>query len=101
MVLIATIDTQERCLSLPIVFRDMAATWARSAGVMRWNGQQHTALLRQRVEVYEAAKAKHPERWSDTPRNWQRVQVVHLNPDHHVVNKPTPKEDVSVLKQAA
>ena len=48
-------------------------------------GQRHagqdTALLSKRVDVYEAAKAKHPERWSGPTRNWQPVCIVHLNPD--------------------
>lgn len=60
-----------------------------------------TALLHQRVEVYEAAKKKHPERWSGTTRNWQHVQVVHLNPDQHVIDNCMRKEDVSELKKAA
>jgi len=58
-------------------------------------------LLRRRVGVYEAAKAKHPERWSGTTRNWQHVQIVHLNPDQHLINNSSQKENVSVLKQAA
>ena len=40
------------------------------------------ALLNERMEVYRAAKERHPNRWSGEPRNWRRVQVVHLNPDH-------------------
>ena len=34
-----------------------------------------------RAEVYEAAKARHPERWSGATRNWQPVTIVHLNPE--------------------
>jgi putative transposase len=60
-----------------------------------------TALLRTRVEVYEAAKEKHPERWSGTTRNWQTVLEVHLNPDQHVIDNTKRKEDVSKLKMAA
>lgn len=59
------------------------------------------ALLRNRVEVYEAAKAKHPERWSRATRNWRHVQVVHLNPDQLVIDNCTCKEVVSQLKKAA
>jgi len=40
------------------------------------------ALLAQRIEVYQAAKARHPKRWSGDTRNWERVNVVHLNPNH-------------------
>ena len=38
-------------------------------------------LLDNRKAVYEAARAKHPKRWSGSSRNWQKIQVVHLNPD--------------------
>lgn len=47
-------------------------------------GQRHrgedTELLRQRSAVYEAAKASRPERWSGSCRNWERPEVVTLNP---------------------
>jgi transposase InsO family protein len=56
-----------------------------------------TAILAKRIEVYEAAKAKHPERWSGNTRNWQRVQKVHLNPDQ----KPLRKEPNIDIKIAA
>ena len=57
------------------------------------------ALLRQRAEVYEAARKKHPARWSGTTRNWQPVHVVHLNPDQHVIDNSKPKEDISGIKK--
>jgi transposase InsO family protein len=38
------------------------------------------ALLKRREAVYEAAKARHPHRWSGATRNWEPVRVVHLNP---------------------
>jgi putative transposase len=38
-------------------------------------------LLDNRKAVYEAACAKHPKRWSGCSRNWQKIQVVQLNPD--------------------
>ena len=56
-----------------------------------------TALLAKRAEVYEAAKAKYPERWSGKTRNWQRIQEVYLNPDQ----KPTRKELQPEIKIAA
>lgn len=42
-----------------------------------------TALLRNRTNVYEAAKRRCPQRWSGATRNWQPFAVVHLNPDQH------------------
>jgi putative transposase len=50
-------------------------------------------LLDNRKVVYEAARSKNPRRWSGTTRNWQRAQVVHLNPDKPETNRnPTTKE---------
>jgi transposase InsO family protein len=45
------------------------------------------ALLGKRVEVYETAKTLHPERWSGNTRNWQRISIVHLNPDQNIIEK--------------
>ena len=65
-------------------------------------GQRHagqdTVLLAKRVQVYEAAKTKHPQRWSGSTRNWEPVKVVHLNPDQQVNMK---KEESQILKKAA
>lgn len=48
--------------------------------------QRHTGqdkgLLLKRVDVYEAAKKKHPSRWSGATRNWEHINVVNLNPEH-------------------
>ena len=60
-----------------------------------------TALLSKRVEVYEAAKARHPERWSGATRNWQPIKVVYLNPDQRVGQKRNRKEQSVELKKAA
>ena len=37
-------------------------------------------ILKQRQQVYEAAKASYPERWSGNIRNWEHESVVYLNP---------------------
>jgi putative transposase len=46
--------------------------------------QRHARLakevLAKRKEVYQKAKARHPERWSGQTRNWDLVDKVHLNP---------------------
>jgi putative transposase len=47
------------------------------------------AILEQRKAVYEAAKAKHPERWSKQTRQWSYVDAVHLNPEREKI--PTGK----------
>jgi len=40
-----------------------------------------TAILAQREALYQAAKTRHPSRWSKGTRNWNRVEVVSLNPE--------------------
>ena len=37
-------------------------------------------IMRKRKEIYEKAKAKHPERWSKSIRNWILPEYVSLNP---------------------
>ena len=39
------------------------------------------SLLQARHEVYEAARQRHPNRWSKHTRDWSRKDRVHLNPD--------------------
>ena len=39
------------------------------------------AILDNRVNVYELAYFKHPERWSGARRNWSRPESVTLNPE--------------------
>ena len=41
---------------------------------------EHVAILEKRKGVYEAAKAKHPERWARGVRNWTPNEKVALNP---------------------
>jgi transposase InsO family protein len=57
-----------------------------------------TALLEKRVEVYEAAKAKHPGRWSGTTRNWQPIRIVYLNPEKQTTKSNNQKENNGGLK---
>ncbi len=38
-------------------------------------------VLAKRKSVYEAAKTRHPERWSGNTRNWDRIETVLLNPE--------------------
>jgi hypothetical protein len=62
---------------------------------------QDAALLAKRVHVYETAKARHPQRWSGPTRNWQPVQVVHLNPDQQKSNSQRQKHYLPELKKVA
>ena len=58
-------------------------------------------LLSKRTEVYEAAKARHPERWSGDTRNWTPVTAVHLNPEKRVTDPVIATEENPELKKAA
>jgi len=46
------------------------------------HARQHERLLDHRDEVYAAAKARHPERWTGSTRRWERHPTVRLNPSH-------------------
>lgn len=41
---------------------------------------EHIDILRQRTEVYQHAKNKHPERWAGEVRDWTPIEQVALNP---------------------
>lgn len=47
-------------------------------------GQRHAGedidILIKRKAVYDEARSRHPNRWSGDTRNWDRIEVVHLNP---------------------
>jgi putative transposase len=57
----------------------------------RHAGEDH-ALLAKRVAIYEAAKERHPERWSGSTRSWQRINIVHLNPEKKIDEKELQTE---------
>ena len=40
-------------------------------------------ILEQRKDTYEAARNRHPQRWSRHTRNWEPISIVWLNPDQH------------------
>lgn len=44
----------------------------------RHHGLDHEILAR-RERVWQAARARHPERWSGKLRNWDRQEIVYLN----------------------
>ncbi|WP_162805717.1 hypothetical protein [Sporosarcina sp. PTS2304] len=41
---------------------------------------EHTNVLEKRKEVYEAARASHPEHWMRDTKNWNPREQVALNP---------------------
>lgn len=88
-------------------------------GFVRWYNEEHRhsaikfvtpaqrhegldgELLRKRAAVYEAAKAKRPERWSGDTRSWEPVTTVHLNPEKSVTQAISKEEKKPELKKAA
>jgi len=80
-------------------FADLTAARQWVAGLVDWYNHEHrhssirfvtpaqrhagldNELLTLRKALYEAARSRHPKRWSGSTRNWQIVQAVHLNPD--------------------
>ena len=52
------------------------------------------ALLDSRHALYEQAKSMHPNPWSGSTRNWQRVEKVWLNPENKI-HKPTRAEKMA------
>ena len=57
--------------------------------------QRHTgqadALLAKRTELYEAARARNPERWSRNIRNWSLAATVTVNPEREAGQTDTLK----------
>jgi transposase InsO family protein len=82
--------------SQPFACLEVARQWV--AGFVTWYNEEHRhsalqfvtpgqrhrgedrALLNQRRQLYAAARARHPERWSGPIRQWQPVSAVCLNP---------------------
>lgn len=59
-------------------------------------------ILGQRKAVYEAARARHPQRWSGATRNWSRIPVVYLNPDRAENSaNAIKKETIGYIQKAA
>jgi putative transposase len=87
---------------------DEAREWVNQ--FVRWYNQEHLhseikyvtpeqrhhgqdiEILAKRKQVYEAAKARNPSRWSGDTRNWEPIKSVTLNPQNH--NKEKLKQAV-------
>lgn len=59
-----------------------SSQWSKlSYSIQRRSGLSDK-ILSKRKEVYEAAKAEHPERWNGrATRDWSLPDTVYLNPD--------------------
>ena len=80
-------------------FETIAAAREWVAGFVTWYNDEHLhsaikfvtpaqrhagddiAILAKRDQVYRAARAKQPQRWSGNTRNWEPIKEVLLNPD--------------------
>ena len=94
--------------SLPFKTLADAREWV--AGFVAWYNPEHLhsaikfvtpaqrhagediAILAKRDHVYQAARAKHPQRWSGKTRNWEPIKVVLLNPDKANENRTNINE---------
>ena len=65
----------------------------------RHDGCDHE-ILAQRHELYLKARERNPRRWSRTTRDWSRIDVVTLNPEHDSLLK-THLTDVNTQQLAA
>jgi transposase InsO family protein len=100
-------------------FADVTEARQWATGLVEWYNHEHRhsairfvtpaqrhegwddKLLDNRKAVYEAARAKHPQRWSGSTRNWKRIQEVHLNPDKVKANEGATKEVMIPAKKVA
>jgi len=61
--------------------------------------QRHIGMdkefLENRKRVYELAKARHPERWTRSTRDWTRTDEVWLNPERTKVETRSKGKAVS------
>lgn len=58
------------------------------------------AILTQRSALYAKARAKNPLRWKGSTRNWQRINIVHLNPDK-LDNQGDRNTDINITQKLA
>jgi len=58
--------------------------------------QKDIEILEKRHQVYQEAKALHPERWSRTTRNWEHIAEVALNKRNSPSEKSTDGEKAAV-----
>lgn len=86
-------------------FENLAAAQSWTQGFVEWYNRVHKhsglkfvtpeqrhegqddAILRQREQVYAAAKKRNPRRWSGSTRNWVLQGEVWLNPDRPLSQK--------------
>ena len=52
-------------------------------------------ILEQRHALYQAAKARRPERWSGPSRNWEPEKIVYLNPGKPAQIQGHPKQQAA------
>ena len=96
--LFRTVKYRPECPSRPFESLEAARAWV--LWFVRWYNHEHlhsgisftapaqrhagrdAGILQRRRVVYEAARARHPQRWARGIRDWSPVDVVRLNPSH-------------------
>lgn len=64
--------------------------WSQSKNSLESSAEAEE-LLRKHIELYKAARVRHPERWSGNIRNWSLAPIVCLNPEREAVLQRTSK----------
>ncbi|MGZ4997477.1 MAG: IS3 family transposase [Methylobacter sp.] len=100
-------------------FNDLAASRQWVTELVTWYNQEHRhsairfvtpaqrhagldeKLLEHRKSVYEAARSLNQQRWRGATRNWQRIDVVHLNPEQTEIKQDNTKEVKTQAQMAA
>ena len=65
------------------------------------HARRDAALLSARVNVYEAARQRHPRRWSRATRNWRPIGAVTLNPERDCIAAMQPNSKRQCNKRLA
>lgn len=68
--------------------------------LQKHNEEDH-AILAKRHKVYQLARKKKPERWTQQTRNWHPIQCVTLNPNHAHTKDPTIANHSILLRKSA
>lgn len=52
----------------------------------RYSGKDNT-ILKRRLDVYQQAERDNSKRWSGKIRNWEKIDIVYLNPEKQLALK--------------
>lgn len=99
-------------------FADIAAARAWATTLIEWYNHEHRhsairfvtpaqrhagldqLILERRSALYATARAKNPLRWKRSTRNWRRIDIVYLNPEH-IETKGESKDTAEITLEKA